>query len=50
VAPLRPAVAAGLVVSALQVWLSDWLRSGRDRPVADVVTELVDHLRRSLGR
>ena len=50
VAPLRPAVAAGLVVSALQVWLSDWLRSGRDRPAADVVTELVDHLRRSLGR
>ncbi len=48
VAPLRPAVAAGLVVSALQVWLSDWLRSGQDRPAADVVTELVDHLERSL--
>ena len=48
VAPLRPAVAAGLVVSALQVWLSDWLRSGRDRPTGEVVTELVDHLERSL--
>ena len=42
------AVAAGMVVSALQVWLSDWLRSGRDRPVAEVVEELVTHLRRLL--
>lgn len=47
--PLRSSVAAGLVVSALQVWLSDWWRSGRDRPVAEVVDELVDHLRRLLA-
>lgn len=47
-APLRSAVAAGLVVSALQVWLSDWLRSGRDRPVDEVVGELLAHLRRLL--
>ena len=47
-APLRSRVAAGMVVSALQVWLSDWLRSDRDRPVAEVVEELVTHLRRLL--
>lgn len=48
-APLRSSVAAGLVVSALQVWLSDWLRAGRDRPVDEVVDELVTHLRRLLA-
>ena len=30
-ADLRPRIAAGMVVSALQVWLADWVESGRDR-------------------
>jgi AcrR family transcriptional regulator len=49
-ADLRPGVAAGLVVSALQVWLSDWLRSGRDRPTSVVAAEIVAYLRRLLAR
>lgn len=48
-ADLRPRVAAGLTVSALQVWLADWVESGRDRSGDTVVAELVDHLRAVLG-
>ena len=44
-AALRPRIAAGLVVSALQVWLADWVDSGRDRDAEVVVAELVSHLR-----
>jgi AcrR family transcriptional regulator len=44
-ADLRPRIAAGLVVSALQVWLADWVDSGRDREPRVVVEELVAHLR-----
>ena len=47
-ADLRPRIAAGLVVSALQVWLSDWVDSGRDRDPDDVVADLVSHLRAML--
>ena len=47
-ADLRPRIAAGLVVSALQVWLADWVDSGRDRDPADVVDDLVSHLRAML--
>lgn len=44
-ADLRPRIAAGLVVSALQVWLSDWVESGRDRSPDELVHDLVAHLR-----
>lgn len=47
-ADLRPRIAAGLVVSALQVWLADWVDSGRDRDPAEVVDDLVAHLRAML--
>ena len=36
---------AGLVVSALQVWLGDWVDSGRDRQPDVLVADLVAHLR-----
>lgn len=45
VAEIRPRVAAGMVVSALQVWLSDWVASGRDRPADDVIDEITVRLR-----
>jgi AcrR family transcriptional regulator len=41
---IRPRVAAGMVVSALQVWLSDWVSSGRDRDPEEVVAEMTLHL------
>jgi len=44
-ADLRPRIAAGMVVSALQAWLADWVETGRDRSPDDVVTDLVAHLR-----
>ncbi|GAA4372383.1 TetR/AcrR family transcriptional regulator [Nocardioides caricicola] len=49
-ADLRPRVAAGLVVSALQVWLADWVDAGRDRAPGVVVEDLVSHLRTMLTR
>lgn len=48
VADLRPRIAAGLVVSALQVWLSDWVDAGRDREPKVVAADLVSHLRAML--
>ncbi|KAA9156554.1 TetR/AcrR family transcriptional regulator [Amycolatopsis acidicola] len=42
---IRPRVAAGMIASALQIWLSDWVSSGRDRAPDAVVGELVLHLR-----
>lgn len=42
---LRPRIAAGMVVSALQVWLADWIAADRDRPAAEVVDDLTDRLR-----
>lgn len=45
---LRPRIAAGMVVSALQVWLADWVESGRDRSPAVVAEDLVAHLRAML--
>lgn len=49
-ADLRPRIAAGLVVSALQVWLADWVEAGRDRTPEVVVADLVAHLRTMLTR
>lgn len=42
---IRPRVAAGMVVSALQVWLSEWVGSGRDRDADDVIDEMTLRLR-----
>jgi AcrR family transcriptional regulator len=42
---IRPRVAAGMVVSGLQVWLADWVESGRDRPPEKVIDELTTRLR-----
>lgn len=44
VLPIRPPVLAGLVVSALQVWLTDWLTSGFDRSAEQVAAELGQYL------
>lgn len=44
-ADIRPRVAAGMIVSALQVWLSDWVSAGRDRTPDAVVAEMINHLR-----
>jgi hypothetical protein len=45
---MRPSVLAGLAVSALQVWLTDWVNSGCDRPADEVASELVQYMKRSL--
>lgn len=47
--PMRPNVVAGLAISALQVWLTDWVESERNRPAQDVADELVAHLKRTLA-
>jgi AcrR family transcriptional regulator len=41
----RPTIVAGLAISALQVWLADWVNCDRDRPAREVADELVAHLR-----
>ncbi len=45
---MRPSVLAGLAVSALQVWLTDWVNSGCDRPADELASELVEYMKRSL--
>lgn len=42
---IRPRVAAGMIVSALQVWLDDWVRTERDRRADAVIEELTTRLR-----
>ncbi|CAN5421320.1 hypothetical protein BH09ACT12_BH09ACT12_21270 [soil metagenome] len=44
VTDLRPRIAAGMIVSALQVWLADWIESDRDRAPKVVVSDLIEHL------
>lgn len=46
---MRPEVVAALVISSLQVWLTDWIATGRNRSVDEVADEVVEHLRRSLA-
>lgn len=46
---LRPRVAAGMIISALQVWLYDWVKSEHDRSPTEVADEMVHYLRRMLG-
>lgn len=45
-----PNLVAGLMISALQVWLTDWFLSGRSRPAAEVADEYVDYLGGALLR
>jgi len=47
--PLKPELIAGVIISSEQLWLTDWLKAGRDRPPSDVANELVEHLRRTLS-
>jgi AcrR family transcriptional regulator len=46
---MRPRVLAGLVVSALQVYLTDWLNRGGTVSAEEVSGELIEHLRRALA-
>jgi len=43
-APRKPSIVAGLMVSAMQVWLTDWVVTGRARPAEAVADEFVDYL------
>lgn len=45
---MRPTVVAGLAISALQVWLTEWINSGTQRSHSHVADELQDYLRRLL--
>lgn len=47
---LRPSIAARLVVSALQVWMIDWVSSGRTSDPESVVEDLATHLRWTLAK
>ncbi|WP_200871883.1 TetR/AcrR family transcriptional regulator [Actinomadura welshii] len=42
---IRPRVGAGMIVSALQVWLADWAETARDRQADTVIDELTTRLR-----
>lgn len=47
---LRAPVVASLVISALQVWLTDWVVEGSTRSAEEVADEVLGHLRRCLVR
>ncbi len=49
VRPMSPEVVAALVISALQVWLTDWIATGRTRPAQQLADEVGEHLRLSLA-
>lgn len=46
---LRPEIVGALVISALQVWLTDWVFAGKATPIEAVADAVVRHLRVSLG-
>lgn len=46
---MRPSVLAGLVVSALQVWLTDWVNCGCDRSADEVASEMIEYMSRALA-
>ncbi|WP_231989960.1 TetR/AcrR family transcriptional regulator [Mycobacterium sp. 852002-51971_SCH5477799-a] len=50
ISALRPAVVASLVISALQIWLTEWIATDRALPIDKVADEVVDHLRCCLTR
>lgn len=45
---LRPTVVASLVISALQIWLTDWVADDCRQPVEDLAEDVVEHLRHCL--
>jgi AcrR family transcriptional regulator len=45
---LRATVAASLVISALQIWLTDWVADGCRQPIEALADDVVAHLRRCL--
>jgi AcrR family transcriptional regulator len=46
---LPPKIAGALVISALQIWLTDWVATGRTTPIEIVADDVVQHLKVSLG-
>lgn len=46
---LPPQIAGALVVSALQIWLTDWVSAGKTKPIEAVADAVVQHLRVSLA-
>ncbi|WP_232678873.1 TetR/AcrR family transcriptional regulator [Nocardioides sp. R-C-SC26] len=46
---VRSEVAAAIVISSLQIWLTDWIATGRSRPIDQVADDVEEHLRRSLA-
>ncbi|MEB3033141.1 TetR/AcrR family transcriptional regulator [[Mycobacterium] nativiensis] len=46
---LSPRIAAALVISALQIWLTDWVSEGKTTPIEAVADAVVAHLRVSLS-
>ena len=46
---LPPQIAGALVISALQIWLTDWVATGRKMPIDTVADDIVQHLKISLG-
>ncbi len=46
---LLPEIAGALVISALQIWLTDWVSKGKATPIEAVADAVVQHLRVSLA-
>ncbi|MDG4666357.1 TetR/AcrR family transcriptional regulator [Mycobacterium sp. 236(2023)] len=46
--PRKPTIVAALMISALQVWLTDWFVNDRDRPATDVADDFLDYLNAAL--
>ncbi|MGU3502827.1 TetR/AcrR family transcriptional regulator [Mycobacterium sp. C31M] len=46
---LPPRIAAALVISALQIYLTDWVVDGKTEPIGTVADSVERHLRRCLG-
>jgi len=46
---LSPEIAGALVISALQIWLTDWVATGRTTPIETVADDVVQHLKIGLG-
>jgi hypothetical protein len=43
--PIPPRVATGLMVSSLQVWLAEWVRSGRAQDPGDLIAAMTERMR-----
>ncbi|WP_082279593.1 MULTISPECIES: TetR/AcrR family transcriptional regulator [Mycobacterium] len=42
---LRPSIVASMIISTLQIWMTEWVNSNRDRRADAVADEVVEHLR-----